>query len=432
MIDATNRSALIKLSNYPQVIELLTKCNSDEIKKLSSTLQWSAALLGNIQKYNGSIFGFLEKIQDVDKEHFKHLIKCPTAFISQLLKTDNTVIDLLNKIELDNRQHLKTMLEWSTTLTALLAKDKTVIEFLVKLSEQDKYDVSEIVNWAPSTVSLFKNNSDFFKFLSTLNKGELEFLGTMFNWSSSTFYQLIDNDKKVVGEYKTHMLSLYRVWDIVQDQEQFFKSYMSVFNAAKKIDYDMLDAFSNGQIDSKFWLLTELDKLGLDLGNVWTLCGWIGSLAYIINNSKNNLKLNHIRSFDIDNRCASLADQLNKTALLDNWKFKASTLDVNSIRYNDYKFATSKSDGTVQYIYESANTVINTSCDHMDRNTWWERIPSGTLVVLQNNNFLEKEEHVNIVTSLGEFKNRYPMHSVLYEGELDCNLYTRYMLIGRK
>ncbi len=218
----------------------------------------------------------------------------------------------------------------------------------------------------------------------------------------------------------------------MDDQEKFFKLYMSIVKAAKQREYDITDAFSNGQIESKIWLIRELEKVSDNLGNVWTLCGWIGTLAYLIKNTNNRLIYNNIRSFDIDDRCAGLSEILNKDMLLNNWKFKSSTIDVNSMRFTDYKFPTLKSDGSIQYIQESANTVINTSCDHMDKNIWWERVPTGTLVVLQNNNFATADDHVNTVTSIREFKNKYPMHELLFEGELECDLYTRFMLIGKK
>lgn len=428
----SNKTLLIKLSNYPEVFELLIKCDQEEIEKISKMLDWSTTLVSNIQKYNSNIFNLLEKTQIDDRKHIKKIINWSTVFISQMLKSDRSIIDVLNKIDVDDRSNLKDMLEWSTTLSALLSKDHSILEFLIKLSEKDKFDLSDIIEWSPSTVSLVKNNLTFFKFLSGLVNDEIVLFKQLLAWHNSTFRRLFEDNKAPSPDYKTQILSLYHMWDIVVDQEQFFKSYLSVCDASKKINYNMLDAFSKGQINSKAWLVSELSKLDIDLGNMWTLCGWVGSLAYIVNNAKTKLKFNHIRSFDIDGKCAGLADQLNKAALLDNWRFKASTLDVNSMYYVDYKFATQKSDGTVQYIQESADTVINTSCDHMDKNTWWERIPSGTLVVLQNNNFLEKTEHVNTVASLAEFKNRYPMHNILYEGELDCDLYVRYMLIGRK
>lgn len=270
-------------------------------------------------------------------------------------------------------------------------------------------------------------HTDVLKFLASLTPSELNFFITLTAWSPSLF-SLIDK----LPNSNLHVLTLHKIWDYIDNKEEFVKYYTNLINAATNQNFDVIDAFSKGQLDSKNWLITELAKLDIGLGNVWILCGWIGTLAYLFNNSNHNMMYNNLRSFDVDDRCAALAEIFNKPAVIDQWRFKATTLDVNTMWYKDYKFPTLKSDGTVRYIQESADTVINTSCDHMNNDTWWSRIPAGTLVVLQNNNFLEKDEHVNTVTSLEEFKNKYSLTTTLYEGELDCSLYTRYMLIGRK
>jgi hypothetical protein len=80
---------------------------------------------------------------------------------------------------------------------------------------------------------------------------------------------------------------------------------------------------------------------------------------------------------------------------------------------------------------EEINMVINTSCEHMD-NTWFENLPSGTFVVLHQNDYFENEQHSNCCKDLEEVKSKYPMQSIFYEGELDTHLYNRFMLIGIK
>lgn len=283
------------------------------------------------------------------------------------------------------------------------------------------------MNADKSLLIKLSKHTDVLGFLASLTTTELEFLSSVTAWSPGTFALLNSLDNR-----NLHIQSLHKVWDYVDNQEEFVKYYTNLINAANDLNFDVIDAFSKGQLDSKNWLIVELGKLGIDLGNVWTLCGWVGTLAYLMSHSNRNLTYSHVRSFDVDSRCTPLAEILNKSSVINNWQFKASTLDVNTINYIDFKFPTFKSNGTIQYIQESANTVINTSCDHMDRNTWWERIPAGTLVVLQNNNFVEKGEHVNTVQSLDEFESKYPMRTMLYKGELDCGIYTRYMLIGNK
>lgn len=270
-------------------------------------------------------------------------------------------------------------------------------------------------------------HTDVLKFFASLTPNELEFLVNISTLSPATFELIHSLDNSSV-----HVQTLHKIWDYIEDKDLFVKHYAKLINSSAKIDFDIIDAFSRGQLDSKNWLVSVVSQMNLNLGTTWILCGWVGTLAHLMSNGTAKVNYRHIRSFDIDARCTPLAEVLNKTEVMENWRFKASTLDVNTINYVNYKFPTVKSNGDIQYIQESADTVINTSCDHMDSDVWWDRIPAGTLVILQNNNFLEKEEHVNNVASLQEFKQRYPMKELLYCGELDCTLYTRYMLVGRK
>ena len=53
-------------------------------------------------------------------------------------------------------------------------------------------------------------------------------------------------------------------------------------------------------------------------------------------------------------------------------------------------------------------------------------------MILQSNDFFDVEEHINCVSSLTEFNEQTPMTTVLYQGELPLEKYTRYMRIGIK
>ena len=77
------------------------------------------------------------------------------------------------------------------------------------------------------------------------------------------------------------------------------------------------------------------------------------------------------------------------------------------------------------------DTIINTSCEHIEQFTkWFTTIPKNKLVVLQTNNYFELPEHVNCVKDINEFKQQAPLSNIIYEGELELEKYTRYMLIG--
>ena len=91
------------------------------------------------------------------------------------------------------------------------------------------------------------------------------------------------------------------------------------------------NVFSDGQLKSKGWLIDTLKELDLDLGTVFLCGGWMGSLAAFMFES--DLKIDKIRSFDIDHNSTLGAEAMNRTWLYDNWRFKASTLDIHEMDY---------------------------------------------------------------------------------------------------
>jgi hypothetical protein len=50
--------------------------------------------------------------------------------------------------------------------------------------------------------------------------------------------------------------------------------------------------------------------------------------------------------------------------------------------------------------------VINTSTEHVSQktyDTWWNKIPSGTIYLIQGNNFFESHEHIRCSNTIEEF-----------------------------
>jgi hypothetical protein len=204
-----------------------------------------------------------------------------------------------------------------------------------------------------------------------------------------------------------------------------------VFTKYPEYEKPICDAFSLGQLQSKSWAISELKKLDLDLGTVFLCAGWYATLALMIFES--NIKVDKIRSFDIDPSVGNIAETFNKPWVLDNWKFKSATANILDINYVCYTYNVFRSNGTVCELTESPTTIINTSCEHIDNfNVWYNKIPNEKLVILQSNNYFEIAEHVNCSGSLEEFSNSCPMSTVLYQGKLDLPKYTRFMKIGYK
>ena len=190
----------------------------------------------------------------------------------------------------------------------------------------------------------------------------------------------------------------------------------------------LIDAYSIGQLKSKLWLIENLpDNLNL----IFICAGWYGTLANLMF-QKVSQKFNKIRSFDIDPGCAEIADNINRPFVINGWQFKASTLDICTMEFpTTYK--TFRRNGTSLTLTEMPDTIINTSCEHITNfEQWFWRIPSRTLCVLQSNDFVDCDQHVNCVSNLYKFADQTPLDKVIYEGELDCNKYKRFMRIGYK
>lgn len=178
------------------------------------------------------------------------------------------------------------------------------------------------------------------------------------------------------------------------------------------------DAFSSGQISSKLWLCEQLELLFDKIDNIWIYGGWYGLTGFLLL-SRNNIQIGKIRSLDLDDRCAPVADMINENWVIDNWRFKAFVEDCNEIEITDVR----------------PDLIINTSTEHFLSRAWWDNIPQGVTVALQGNNMEHDDHHVHSET-LDDFVNQFPLSKTLYRGEKTFAYpdwrFTRYMLIGVK
>jgi hypothetical protein len=172
-----------------------------------------------------------------------------------------------------------------------------------------------------------------------------------------------------------------------------------------------MDAFWSGQLKSKEWLITNLRKHVKKFVTVDIHGGWVGTLASLLFQS--DIPVISVRSIDIDPACESVATMMNKQEEIVG-KFRAVTADMCAIR-------------------SDADVIINTSCEHITQeqyDLWLSGMPHNSLLVLQSNNY-NIDEHVRIANSLEEFKQQCGIN-VLWAGELELPLYTRYMVIGKQ
>lgn len=191
------------------------------------------------------------------------------------------------------------------------------------------------------------------------------------------------------------------------------------------------DAFSYGQLKSKHWIIEELLSIRNPyLGIVFNLCGWYGLLPAMMFNAR--IKAKKIRSFDIDESCWMIADQMNKTHIQDEWRFKAITEDINNINFEEHIWeGWSNVANDFIKVTEVPDTIINTSCEHTN-DVWYEKIPHGKMVILQSNDYWAGDKHINCCFDYSYFSRKYPMTNVFYEGQRAFEKYTRFMKIGVK
>ena len=209
-------------------------------------------------------------------------------------------------------------------------------------------------------------------------------------------------------------------------QREYFRSNSEV------IIKNLSDAFSDGQMKSKLWLIEALKESNLSsLGCVFFCAGWYGSLAFFLLTDR-WFSLNRCLLFEKDPLSVRVSEDLNRCFVKTDWKFKAVLRDIQDLDYSVARFQTLRADGTAQEIRAVPDTIINTACEHIENfDSWWSLLPDGKLIILQNNDYFGLPEHINCVSSLEEFKKQAPM-DILYEGALNLGDYRRFLLIGRK
>jgi hypothetical protein len=271
-------------------------------------------------------------------------------------------------------------------------------------------------------------------------------LSSMFRLFSNTVSGEVDDLRKAVIEQNLHSIfrlvndedlrkfiledNIWKLWPILNRyvDTQFVTAFKKLF--VDNTHYNK-DCFSRGQLQSKIWLVNELKRLNLNLGTVFLCAGWYATLAVMIFES--GVKVDKIRSFDIDPSTVDIAEIFNKKWVKEDWRFKSSVIDIHNINYELQTYTVKRSDNSECELTDSPDTIINTSCEHIENfDKWYSKIPSGKIIVLQANDYNDIEDHVNTYNTLEEFSTNTPMKQILFEGELFLPKYTRFMKIGIK
>ena len=149
-------------------------------------------------------------------------------------------------------------------------------------------------------------------------------------------------------------------------------------------------SFTKDLIGSKNWLITEVSKIHNTFNVIYILGSWYGNLSLLLINK--HIKFKKIINVDIDKDSLLTGQKLAKKLNIAD-KIEPMVQDANELDYS-------------QII--SPGLIINTSCNDIDNQGWFDNIPSGTLVALQTRDDTLDEYHLSKTLFLGEKKLRDP------------------------
>lgn len=167
---------------------------------------------------------------------------------------------------------------------------------------------------------------------------------------------------------------------------------------------EIRDAFRVKQLQGKSYLLNKIKEHVDVKSKILVIGSWFGFTSYCLY----KLGFQSITEVDPDSRLEPFTRHLNRF----NKSFKHITDDINNVDTSKY------------------DVVINTSCEHILDNTWFENISTNSLIFLQSTN-LPNWDHVNIANNTVEMISKYPM-DILENSVLDFKDYQRFTIIGKK
>jgi len=173
---------------------------------------------------------------------------------------------------------------------------------------------------------------------------------------------------------------------------------------------ELIDMFHSNQINSIYEMLKACDVVVPKLKGKKTVYigSWMGFKTKILCEMY-GLKITEL---EIDKRCGNVSKIWNEgNPYYDGHIYE----DANKMATN---------------FYSLNDLVINPSCEHMS-DEWFNKIPKGTHLILQSNDFWEVPEHINVVKNIEEMKNKYKMKDI-YSCTLQCTVYQRFTLAGIK
>ena len=170
------------------------------------------------------------------------------------------------------------------------------------------------------------------------------------------------------------------------------------------------DSISQGQLDSKLWLVDELQRIAWsDEIHIEIIGGWFG---FPLIELLSFLPIKQIDVYEIDPVCINIMAQYTNEM----------KMPFRVVAFGDYFERKEK---------RRRQLIINTSSEHMqDITCMREYYKSSPIVAVQSNNFYSIEDHINCVQDEDELEKKMNLKEVIYKGRRTFPQYTRFMTIG--
>ena len=192
-----------------------------------------------------------------------------------------------------------------------------------------------------------------------------------------------------------------------------------------KIQNVNLDAWSDGQIQSKLWLCRVLENQWnvQTPSHFWIYGAWYGILAQFLL-VREKIAVRHFDLFDIDSEALSIAQALTSSWWIQKKvSFGFHHRDCDDVTENEIQ-------------QNQPDLVINTSCEHFQCYQWFHNLPKGQKFLLQSTN-MQHPTHILRPNSLSNFIDQLgPVSEIWYQDVLPVRYphfeFDRYMVMGQK
>ena len=179
----------------------------------------------------------------------------------------------------------------------------------------------------------------------------------------------------------------------------------------------VMDSLNSSQLQSKLWLIEELNRIEIKATNVCLIAGWYAQYVVpLLLDTFPSIQL--IENFEIDKDIREMTYRFNKR-FKDEDKYRVV---IKNIMFKELGRE------------HDFDLVINCACEHMFPMWKFREIneEQDPMYVLQSSDDDTHEDHINCVQSVDELIEQARIVDVIYSGSIKLhNGTTRFMVIGQ-